>query len=89
MNIALDPNRTSMTNGWIYGSFDPVKFITNNHKKRNCMVTMKPGTDLWNSWGIRSTENLLNALNLIQNTNQTDTLVRYLQNEKMKFINND
>ena len=92
MNIAMDPNRTSMTNGWIYGSFDPVKFITDNkNKNRNWMMTMKPDgiTDLWNSWGMKSTENLLNALNLIQNAHQTDTLVRYLQNEKMKFVNND
>ena len=92
MNIAMDPNRTSMTNGWIYGSFDPVKFITDNkNKNRNWMMTMKPDgiTDLWNSWGMKSTENLLNALNLIQNAHQTETLVRYLQNEKMKFVNND
>ena len=89
MNIALDPNRTSMPNGWIYGNFDPVKLITNKSKNRNwILVTKKSGTeDRWNIWaGTKSTENLLNALNLTQNAHQTDTLVRYLQNEKMKFV---
>ena len=92
MNIALDPNRTSRTNGWIYGCFDPVKFINNDNNLSNqVLLAMKPGIDLWNSLSMKSTDNLLNALNLIPYSQQTkcNTLVRYLQNEKMEFYNKE
>ena len=92
MNIALDPNRTSRTNGWIYGCFDPVKFINNDNNLSNqVLLAMKPGIDLWNSLSMKSTDNLLNALNLIPYSQQTkcNTLVRYLQNEKMEFFNKE
>ena len=72
MNIALDPNRTSRTNGWIYGCFDPVKFINNDNNSSNQMLlAMKPGIDLWNSLSMKSTDNLLNALNLIPYSQQS------------------
>ena len=95
MNIALDPNRTSRPNGWIYGCFDPVKFINYNDNENNSsnqvLLAIKPGTDLWNSLSMKSTDNLLNALNLIPYSQQTkcNTLVRYLQNEKMEFFNKE
>ena len=95
MNIVLDPNRTSRTNGWIYGCYDPVKIINNNNIENDSsnpvLLAMKPGTDLWNSLSIKSTDNLLNALNLIPYSKQSkcNTLVRYLQNEEMAFFDKE